>query len=225
MVNFNASHAQLVDYQSALVYSGGVSIPNQKDLVKKIYNLKPTDIIVLACLNKTESGEKPREFVLKFSNKHKLSFLSSPSLSSKKYSIQYRPLANPLSINFPKLIPKHIPNPLHLSIVLRDQNDGTLIKWEGVATEGREVGISIANPNPSLIRVVTHVVDVSEKFIPIKGLRVVDLPAGGSKFVCSFTVPKMDQVMFHFLASKLPLVTGAPLFHNCLSVNVKPINL
>lgn len=241
MVNFNTSDVQLVDYQSALIYSEGVCLAKNTDLMEKIYKLKPTDIILLAH-TKTGPLKKFPEFLLKFSSKSKWS-PSAPSAfrSSKKCAIQYFRLENPLSINPTRELrlvnptrERHLVNPtrelpvvpeLRLSLKLYNLTTKTNLTIEqAAATIGSELAVLVKNPGPFRIRTLCRVSDMEERSLPIKGkeIRVVESVQAIEMF--RFTVPKIKKIMLTFLATHLPVVKGTPIFFTSLFVKVNDQN-
>lgn len=223
MVNFNTSDVQLVDYQSALIYSEGVCLAKNTDLMEKIYKLKPTDIILLAH-TKTGPLKKFPEFLLKFSSKSKWS-PSAPSAfrSSKKCAIQYCRLENPLSINPTRELPV-VPE-LRLSLKLYNLTTKTNLTIEqAAATIGSELAVLVKNPGPFRIRTLCRVSDMEERSLPIKGkeIRVVESVQAIEMF--RFTVPKIKKIMLTFLATHLPVVKGTPIFFTSLFVKVNDQN-
>ncbi|PJD93007.1 MAG: hypothetical protein CK425_13120 [Parachlamydia sp.] len=218
MVNLNTSDVQLVDYQSALIYSKGVCLRKKADLMEKIYKLKPTDIILLAH-TKTGPLKKNPEFLLKFSSKSKWS-PSAPSAfrSSKKCAIQYCHLENPLSIN-PTREPRVVPE-LRLSLKLYNCTTKKDLPIGQAATIGSELAVLVKNPGTFDIRTICRVSDVEGRSLPIKGKEIQTVESAQAIVMFSFTVPKIKKIMLTYLANRLPVVKGTPIFLTRLFVNV-----
>lgn len=218
MVNLNASDVQLVDYQSTLIYSKGVCLSKNTDLMEKIYKLKPTDIILLAH-TKTGPLKKLPEFLLKFSSKSSWS-PSAPSAfrSSKKCAVQYCRIENPLSIN-PTREPRVVPE-LRLCLKLYNCTTKKDLPVGQAATIGSELAVLAKNPGTFDIRTICRVSDVKGRHIPIKGKEIQVVESAQAIKMLSFIVPKIKTIKLTFLANRFPVVKGTPLFFTSLLVNV-----
>jgi hypothetical protein len=71
------------------------------------------------------------------------------------------------------------------------------------------------------VRLVLMICDSKRAKIDTKGSKVVDLNPSATSVMQSFTALRSaGPLQLHFMATHLPLVPGAPIYHTCLFVNV-----
>jgi len=109
---------------------------------------------------------------------------------------------------------------LDMSVRLLDSDTKEPISWGSAMPQNKNLIVVVHNPEKEdKVRIVCHVTDINEKRKEIEGEFVVDVKPLGSTVMLKFNTGN-STTHLHFMAAVLPLVTGRPLFHIKLSVNV-----